>query len=310
MNQLDQRLDGLLQHRKSKGRFRSLKEYDTNPSGLIDFVGAPTSCSIHAHHSLRTTTYPSLLLRHSARPTCRACPRLLISSAPQARVSSLAHQLITQLSSGVSRPCFDSPDAILFNSGWDANVSFFSTVPQPGDIVIYDELIHASVHSGLRSSRISPDRRIPFAHNDPVALREVLDRCLNLPGSSSSIIYLALESLYSMDGDFCSLTQMLDVLDDFIPRDRQCVVLDEAHTTGLYGEQGRGLAWSLGEQGGWDMSRSSDPSMRPLRKERVTVRLMTFWQSCWVLRGYVGEAYETRANKQRSCSAPRRYGAF
>lgn len=74
----------------------------------------------------------------------------------------------------------------------------------------------------------------------------------------SGTVFLAVESLYSMDGDFAPLPALLDVLDEHVERDRQCVVVDEAHSTGVYGKQGRGITHALGEQG------------------RVSVRLMTF----------------------------------
>jgi 8-amino-7-oxononanoate synthase len=151
------------------------------------------------------------------------------------------------------REFFDAPSALLFNSGWDANVSFFATVPQPGDWVIYDELVHASVHSGLRASRVDKKRRIPFRHNDPEGLTEVLKQI-----DDEGTVFLTVESLYSMDGDFAPLPALLDVLDEHVTRDRQCVVVDEAHSTGVYGEHGRGVTHALGEQG------------------RVGVRLMTF----------------------------------
>ncbi|MDN8899325.1 aminotransferase class I/II-fold pyridoxal phosphate-dependent enzyme, partial [Staphylococcus aureus] len=69
---------------------------------------------------------------------------------------------------------FGAPAALLFNSGWDANVSFFGFVPQPGDWVVFDELVHASVHSGMRGSRVPASRRLQFAHNDPASLAAVL----------------------------------------------------------------------------------------------------------------------------------------
>lgn len=81
------------------------------------------------------------------------------------------------------------------------------------------------------------------------------------PSSSKGqdgIVFLALESLYSMDGDLACLPELLDVLDEVIPRERQCVVLDEAHSTGVYGEGGRGIAHAIGEI------------------ERIGMRLMTF----------------------------------
>lgn len=167
---------------------------------------------------------------------------------------------------------FHSPSALLFNSGWDANVSFFSTVPQSRDWVVYDELVHASVHSGLRASRVPAARRIPFKHNDPKALKEVLQRIASEPGSSDrkDIVFLALESLYSMDGDMAPLPALLDVMDEYVPRSRQCVVLDEAHSTGVYGEKGRGVGHALGEEGG------SGDHGHERGKGRIDVRLMTF----------------------------------
>ena len=119
--------------------------------------------------------------------------------------------------------------------------------------MIYDELIHASVHSGLRASRVDNKHRIAFRHNAPEGLREVLRQI-----DGNGTVFLAVESLYSMDGDFAPLPAFLDVLDEHVGRDRQCVVVDEAHSTGVYGEQGRGITHALGEQG------------------RVGVRLMTF----------------------------------
>jgi len=150
---------------------------------------------------------------------------------------------------------FDSPAALLFNSGWDANVSFFATVPQSTDWVVYDELIHASVHSGMRASRVPQAQRLGFKHNDPKSLAAILQKIKVVQGGT---VFLAVESLYSMDGDFAPLPALLDVLDAHISRENQCVVVDEAHSTGVYGAQGRGVTHALGEQG------------------RVGVRLMTF----------------------------------
>lgn len=155
---------------------------------------------------------------------------------------------------------FDSPSALLFNSGWDANVSFFATVPQSQDWVVYDELVHASVHSGLRASRVHLSQRVAFKHNDPKDFQRVLEDIKNQTRDQGSqgTVFVALESLYSMDGDFAPLPALLDILDQNIPRERQCVVLDEAHSTGVYGSEGRGVVHALEEQA------------------RVGVRLMTF----------------------------------
>jgi len=149
--------------------------------------------------------------------------------------------------------------------------------------VVYDELVHASVHSGLRASRVPSSRRVGFAHNDVEALRTVLRRI----GNDGSTVFLALESLYSMDGDFAPLKEILDVLNGYIPRERQCVVLDEAHSTAIYGDKGRGVAHLLGEAGGG--------------RGRVGVRLMTFGKAV----GCSGGEHSTPRSPSRAVCAER-----
>lgn len=280
---LDRRLDSLLQDRKGKGRFRQLKEYDE--SQLIDFVRPPSfPLFVHClapggradHAQQSSNDYLSL----TTSPALRSLflQRLHQSPSEQNILGSTGSRLLsgsTSQHTALERrfaQFFDSPAALLFNSGWDANVSFFATVPQPGDWVIYDELVHASVHSGLRASRVRADQRVAFKHNDPEAFEEVCARVAESAGPGAGAgesskegqkgargtVFVALESLYSMDGDFAPLSALLDIFDRHIPRDKQCLVLDEAHSTGVYGAQGRGIAHSLGEQG------------------RVAVRLMTF----------------------------------
>ena len=118
------------------------------------------------------------------------------------------------------------------------------------------------MHSGLQASRVPPARRLPFKHSDLDAFKESLKQVQTPGDGGGATVFLALESLYSMDGDFAPLTEMLDVLDEVVPKSRQCVVLDEAHSTGMYGEGGKGFAHLLGEAGG--------------SNGRVGVRLMTF----------------------------------
>ncbi|EIW68063.1 hypothetical protein TREMEDRAFT_74394 [Tremella mesenterica DSM 1558] len=266
MSLLESRLEKLLNQRKGKGRFRSLKVYPTD--SLLDF-SSNDYLSLTSSPNLRTSYLNTL----SSSPNIFGSTgsRLLSGCTP----SHLA--LESRLQSH-----FDAPSALLFNSGWDANVSFFATVPQKDDWVIYDELVHASVHSGLRASRVEEERRRSMKHRDVEDFRSVLEEILKdeetLSNSTSleegfhldegqkegggrikmierdvlrtdgggGTIFLALESLYSMDGDFCPLLKMLEVFDNLVPSYRQCVVLDEAHSTGVYGKGGRGLAYSLG----------------------------------------------------------------
>ncbi|ODN79861.1 hypothetical protein, variant [Cryptococcus amylolentus CBS 6039] len=258
MTELDSRLTAFLEGRKQKGRFRTLKEYDTSASSALvdfssnDYLSLTSSPAFRALYLERLATAESIFGSTGSR--------LLSGCSPGH--SSLEIRLAD---------FFNSPSALLFNSGWDANVSFFATVPQSSDWVVYDELVHASVHSGLRSSRVPVERRLPFSHNDPEAFAQVLRQVSSSSKSQTSTVFLALESLYSMDGDMSPLPALLDTMESYIPRSRMCVVVDEAHSTGVYGRQGRGVVHALEEEGGWA---AGDDRRRG--KGRVDVRLMTF----------------------------------
>lgn len=137
-----------------------------------------------------------------------------------------------------------SETALLFNSGYDANLGLFSALGRVVPHIVYDELIHASVHDGMRLSKANC---VPFRHNDPQHLETVLS------GLNGTAI-VAVESIYSMDGDACDLAAMADVCD----RHGASLIVDEAHAIGIFGEQGRGLVHGMGLE------------------ERVFARLVTF----------------------------------
>lgn len=142
-----------------------------------------------------------------------------------------------------------SPSALLFTSGFDANVGLFSCAPQPGDFIIYDELIHASVHDGMRLSRVPAARRIPFRHNSVNGLRDVLGELARgedgvVDGKAN--VFVAVEAVYSMDGDLAPLREMVDVIHEVLPRRNGYFIVDEAHATGVFGRRGRGLCCKLG----------------------------------------------------------------
>jgi 8-amino-7-oxononanoate synthase len=153
---------------------------------------------------------------------------------------------------------FRAPAALLFNSGFDANAGFFACVPQPGDALLYDAAAHASVHDGARASRLAPRFRRPFAHNDVRALREALWELREEEergggalgegsgGGCSRSVFVAVESVYSMDGTVAPLRAMLDVMDEVFPARNAHLVVDEAHATGIYGPSGRGMVAQLG----------------------------------------------------------------
>lgn len=123
--------------------------------------------------------------------------------------------------------------ALLFNSGYMANLGFFSSVPQRGDIVFYDSLIHASIRDGLQMSLA---KSYKFKHNDW--------RSIELPQKQqdfSGTIYLVTESVFSMDGD----SPNLKALADFCTENKIRLVVDEAHAVGIFGEKGAGLVQKL-----------------------------------------------------------------
>ena len=117
--------------------------------------------------------------------------------------------------------------ALFFNSGYDANIGLLSALPQRGDTIIADELIHASLIDG---ARLSHANRYTFRHND----LEHLESKLKIAGGNT---YVVVESVYSMDGDIAPLREIAELCENY----RAALIVDEAHATGIFGLHGRGL---------------------------------------------------------------------
>ncbi len=128
----------------------------------------------------------------------------------------------------------NSESALIYNSGYDANLGLLSSVPQKGDLILSDELIHASLIDGIRLSFAT---HYKFKHNDVESLKELITRHKN----SFNEIYIVVESVYSMDGDSAPLIEISDLCKD----DKIHLIVDEAHAIGLFGKQGRGLCNEL-----------------------------------------------------------------
>jgi 8-amino-7-oxononanoate synthase len=122
--------------------------------------------------------------------------------------------------------------ALVFNSGYDANVGLFSALPQRGDTIILDELIHASIIDG---ARLSYANRYSFKHNNLESLEEKLK-------IARGNIYIGIESIYSMDGDAAPLRDMVALANRY----DAALIVDEAHASGIFGKQGRGLIDEFG----------------------------------------------------------------
>lgn len=131
---------------------------------------------------------------------------------------------------------FGAEAALFLSSGYAANVALFATLPQAGDLVLHDALVHASAHDGLRLGRAEVRA---FAHNDATACEAAIDAWRRAGGSGR--VWIAVESVYGMDGDRAPLAALAAIAD----RHDAFLVIDEAHATGVFGERGEGLAGAL-----------------------------------------------------------------
>ncbi len=192
---MDERLLNKLLKRKEEGTLRSLSSFEE----MIDFFSNDYLGLAQVSHENN--------LSHGATGS------RLISGT-----SSLILEAEKELAS-----FFKEESALFFNSGYDANLGFFSSVPQRGDTIIYDELIHASVRDGVR---LSFANHLSFAHNDV----DDLERKIKQANGS---VYVAIESLYSMDGDLSPLRKIQQLCD----KHNAYLIIDEAHSSGVLAKQ-------------------------------------------------------------------------
>lgn len=130
----------------------------------------------------------------------------------------------------------ESEAALIFNSGYDANVGFFSAVPQRNDVILYDELCHASIRDGIQMSHA---KSYKFEHNDYEDLETKIAK-LQTPNSEFQTIYIVTESVFSMDGDSPNIESLVQLSEKF----KAFLVIDEAHALGVFGEKGEGVIQS------------------------------------------------------------------
>jgi len=131
---------------------------------------------------------------------------------------------------------FGCETALFFSTGYAANAALLSTLPQRGDLVVHDALVHASMHEGIRLGR---GEAVAAPHNDANAVADVIAAWRRAGGTG--IPWIAVESLYSMDGDRAPLADLMAIAD----RHEAMLLIDEAHATGVFGDKGRGLAAGL-----------------------------------------------------------------
>ena len=124
-------------------------------------------------------------------------------------------------------------ESLLFNSCYDANLGLFSAISGKSDVVLYDDKIHASIKDG---ARLGLGRHFSFRHNDVNHLEQKLKA---IEGN----VFIAVESVYSMDGDMAPLKEIVELIDKY---SNAYLIVDEAHATGVFGTHGEGLVQLLG----------------------------------------------------------------
>ncbi len=149
------------------------------------------------------------------------------------RLLSGNHKLYELVENSISK-FYQIESALIFNSGYDANLGLFSTLPQKNDLIIYDELSHASIRDGIL---LSHAKSIKFKHNNLGDLEDKISR-LN---STVNNVYVVTESVFSMDGDIAPLSELAE----FCSAHQLYLIVDEAHALGVYGNNGKGLVDEL-----------------------------------------------------------------
>lgn len=136
------------------------------------------------------------------------------------------YELIEEVEKEVAK-FHDADAALIFNSGYDANIGLLSSVPQRGDTILYDYLSHASLRDGIR---LSFAQSYSFAHNDLNDLEKKLTQ-------ATGNIFVVTESVFSMDGDQADISALIHLANKFNAH----LIIDEAHATGVIGDLGEGL---------------------------------------------------------------------
>ncbi len=164
---------------------------------------------------------------------------IILNGATGSRLLSGNHAVYQEAENCISK-FHHSENALIFNSGYDANVGFFSSVPQRNDVILYDELSHASIRDGIQ---LSNAKSYKFQHNDFEDLERIILK-LSSDNQQSTTIFVVTESVFSMDGDTPNLEELVQLCN----KNNCFLVVDEAHALGVFGDHGEGLVQMLGLQ--------------------------------------------------------------
>ncbi|MHA6279228.1 aminotransferase class I/II-fold pyridoxal phosphate-dependent enzyme [Salinimicrobium sp. CAU 1759] len=208
MSKLPLKVEKSLEKRKSQGSLRALKF----SKGLTDF--SSNDYLGFARNSGIGDRTKEILQEYSPLKNGSGGSRLLTGN----------HELYAPAEEIVAR-FHKAEAALIFNSGYDANLGFFSAVPGKGDLILYDELIHASIRDGIQ---LSSAKALKFCHNDLNDLKKKISRLKN---DIFGEVYLVTESIFSMDGD----APDLHALTSFAEEKGYFLIVDEAHAVGVKG---------------------------------------------------------------------------
>ena len=215
---LPENLQTKLEARKQNNALRQLPLINN----LIDFA-SNDYLGFSKSESIFNETHDFLIARNFTQ-----------NGATGSRLLSGNHNFYTETEDFIAQ-FHQSESALIFNSGYDANVGFFSSVPQKGDLILYDELCHASIRDGIQ---LSNAKSYKFKHNDFEDLERLIVR------NQNTMIYIATETVFSMDGDCPNMEELVAVSEK-----HNCyLVVDEAHALGVFGDKGEGLVQMLGLQ--------------------------------------------------------------
>ncbi|WPH04989.1 Hypothetical protein R9X50_00788700 [Acrodontium crateriforme] len=137
--------------------------------------------------------------------------------------------------------------AMITVNGGQANGAIFTAIPRPGDAIVYDEFIHATVHDGMKNSLALVKRS--FRHNNVESFVETLSEIRAsqpLISDGQRCVIVALEGIYSMDGDTPPLRELVAAAKEVFPEGNVQFYIDEAHSNGTLGPKGAGLVCALG----------------------------------------------------------------
>lgn len=203
-----------LEELRQRGLYRTLA-----PASGIDFT-SNDYLGLSRHPALRAAVIEAV----QSAPVGASASRLLRGHAD-------SHAALEQSAAEF----FGTPKSLFFGSGFAANFALFSTLLTRHDAVVFDERIHASVKEGVHAS---PAKRFRARHNDVQSFEDALRTACE---SGARRVLVAVESVYSMDGDLAPLYELAQLAHAY----RAVLVIDEAHATGIFGPRGRGAGEGL-----------------------------------------------------------------